>query len=188
MKNGIFSLNYDEQEKQEHRDKEEENNIRDGNGLIDCKRLKRLIDLKNRDPNDELVRKNFNVQDLISLLEKLKNSKNNTERNDIQANLIKSGLREKIEDMSKHEKEIENPDVIVDIVEKILEFNNQQRGQGLKILTPSQMLSRLPISLAQLKAGNSFENLKNEIGQVLYSLHRSRKLTEQLYKNLTGII
>ena len=149
FKNGIFSLNYDEQEKQEHKDKEEEN-IRDGNGLIDYKRLKRLIDLKNIDPNDELVRKNFKVHDLVSLLEKLKNSKNNTERNDIQANLIKSGLREKIEDMSEHEKEIENPDVIVDIVEKILEFNNQQRGQGLKILTPSQMLSRLPISLAQL--------------------------------------
>ena len=106
-------MNYDEQEKQEHRDKEEENNIRDGNGLIDCKRLKRPIDLKNRDPNDELVRENFNVQDLVSLLEKLKNSKNNTERNDIQANLIKSGLREKIEDSSEHEKEIENPDVIL---------------------------------------------------------------------------
>ena len=176
FKNGIFSLNYDEQEKQEHKDKEEEN-IRDGNGLIDYKRLKRLIDLKNIDPNDELVRKNFKVHDLVSLLEKLKNSKNNTERNDIQANLIKSGLREKIEDMSEHEKEIENPDVIVDVVKKILELNNQQRGQGLKILTPSQMLSRLPISLAQLKAGNNFENLKNEIRQVLYSLHKSRKLT-----------
>ena len=176
FKNGIFSLNYDEQEKQEHKDKEEEN-IRDGNGLIDYKRLKRLIDLKNIDPNDELVRKNFKVHDLVSLLEKLKNSKNNTERNDIQANLIKSGLREKIEDMSEHEKEIENPDVIVDVVKKILELNNQQRGQGLRILTPSQMLSRLPISLAQLKAGNNFENLKNEIRQVLYSLHKSRKLT-----------
>ena len=50
------------------------------------------------------------------------------------------------------------------------------------------MLSRLPISLAQLKAENNFENLKNEIRQVLYSLHRSRKLTEQLYKSLIGII
>ena len=67
--------------------------------------------------------------------------------------MIKSGLRdlrEEIEDMSEQGKEIENPYVIVGIVEKILEFNNQQRVQGLKILTPSQMLSRLPISLAQL--------------------------------------
>ena len=67
--------------------------------------------------------------------------------------MIKSGLRdlrEEIEDMSEQGKEIENPYVIVGIVEKILELNNQQRVQELKILTPSQMLSRLPISLAQL--------------------------------------
>ena len=45
-------------------------------------------------------------------------------------------------------------------------------GEGLKILTPNQMLSRLPISLALLKAGNNFEKLKNEIRQLLYSLYR----------------
>ena len=48
----------------------------------------------------------------------------------------------------------------------------KQSGQGLKILTPNQMLSRLTISLAQLKAGNNSEKLKNEIIQLLYSLHR----------------
>ena len=46
-----------------------------------------------------------------------------------------------------------------------------QKEQGLKILTPNQMLSRLPISLAQLKAGNNSEKLKNEIKQILYSLY-----------------
>ena len=46
-----------------------------------------------------------------------------------------------------------------------------QQGQGLKILTPNQMLSRLPISLAQLKAGNNSEKLKNEIKELLYSLY-----------------
>ena len=61
----------------------------------------------------------------------------------------------------------------MDIVEKILEFNKQnQEGQGLKILTPNQMLSRLPITLAQLKAENNSEKLKNEITQLLYSLYR----------------
>ena len=52
-------------------------------------------------------------------------------------------------------------------------FFNQlnQSGQGLKILTPSLMLSRTPISLAQLKAGNNSEKLKNKIRQMLYSLH-----------------
>ena len=47
-----------------------------------------------------------------------------------------------------------------------------QRGQGFKILTPQQMLSTLPISLAQLKAGNNSQKLKNEIRQLLYSLYR----------------
>ena len=61
---------------------------------------------------------------------------------------------------------------MVNFVEKIPEFNRQnQEGQGLKILTSQQMLSRLPISLAQLKAGNNSEKLKNEIRQLLYSLY-----------------
>ena len=91
--------------------------------------------------------------------------------------------------MSEGEKEIENPDETVDIVENILEFNRQQQQQqGLKILTPNQMLSRLPIALAQLKAGNNSEKLKNEIRQLLYSLYRSKKLTKQIYKSLIDII
>ena len=49
---------------------------------------------------------------------------------------------------------------------------NNQQGQGLKILTPNQMISRLPISLSQLKARNNSEKLKNEIRQLLYSLYR----------------
>ena len=59
---------------------------------------------------------------------------------------------------------------------------------GLKLLTRNQMLSRLPISLAQLKAGDNSEKLKNEIRQLLYSLYRSKKLTKQLYKSLVDII
>ena len=75
---------------------------------------------------------------------------------------------------------------IIYIVDNILYFN--QSGEGLKILTPNQMLSRLPITLAQLKAGNNSEKLKNEIRQLLYSLYRSKKLTKQLYKSLIDII
>ena len=50
------------------------------------------------------------------------------------------------------------------------------------------MLSRLPITLCQLKAGNNSEKLKNKIRQLLYSLYRSKKLTKQLYKSLIDII
>ena len=49
------------------------------------------------------------------------------------------------------------------------------------------MLSRLPITLAQLKAGNTSKNLKSDIRQLLYSLHRSKRLTKQLYKSLIDI-
>ena len=61
-------------------------------------------------------------------------------------------------------------------------------GKGLKILTPNQMLSTLPISSAKLNAGNNSEKLKNEIRQLLYSLYRSKKLTKQLYKSLIDVI
>ena len=105
--------------------------------------------------------------------------------------MINSGLRdltEKIEDMGEEIKEIKNPNEIVNLAENILEFNRQQQGQRLKILTPNQMLGRLPILLAQLKAGNNSEKLKNETRQLLYSLYRSKKLTKQPYKSLVDNI
>ena len=52
---------------------------------------------------------------------------------------------------------------------------NEAKGKGLKILTPKQMLQRLPIALAQVKAGNNSENLLNEIRQIVYSLYQSKK-------------
>ena len=86
-------------------------------------------------------------------------------------------------------RKIKNKNNMLNIVELILE-NNQlnQAGKGLKILTPSQTLSRLPISLAQIKAGNNSKKLKNEIRQLLYSLCRSKKLTKNIYKSLVDII
>ena len=84
---------------------------------------------------------------------------------------------------------IEENERIINIVERILCFNQlNQEKKGLKILTPNQMLSRLRISLAQLKAGNNSEKLKNEIRQILYSLCRSKKLTKKVYKSLVDII
>ena len=71
---------------------------------------------------------------------------------------------------------VEENGKIIDIVEKILELNSKkQPGKGLKILTPDQMLSGLTIILAQLKAGNNSEKLKNEIRQFLYAFYRSNK-------------
>ena len=82
-------------------------------------------------------------------------------------------LENEIEEMSEDEIKTEKPHEIMNIVKKIIKFNKQkQSGEGLKILTPNQVLSRLPINLAQLKAGKNSEKLENEIKQLLYSLYR----------------
>ena len=117
---------------------------------------------------------------------------NDRKKNNKLVSVINSGLKDledELEDMSEEERKNEKPDEIVKIVKEILEFNKQnQKGQGLNILTPNQMFSRLPISLAQLKAGNNSEKLKNEIRQLLYSLYRSKKIAKQIYKSLVDII
>ena len=106
----------------------------------------------------------FNFLVPSALAKELYEIKNKNKNNKL-VNAIKSGLsdlKDKIKEMSEDEKESDQPDKILKLVEKIIEFNKQnQSGQGSKILTPDQMLSRLPISLAQLKAGNNSEKLKN---------------------------
>ena len=80
---------------------------------------------------------------------------------------------------------------ILKIVSKILDFclhEWNQQGERLNILTPIQMLSRLPISLVRINAGNDSEKLKNEIRQLLYYLYRSKKPAKQLHKSLIDII
>ena len=65
---------------------------------------------------------------------------------------------------------------MLEIVQLILYFNQLNKlGRGLKMLTTSQMFSRLKINLAQLKAGNNSEKLKNEIRQLLHSVYRPKK-------------
>ena len=61
-------------------------------------------------------------------------------------------------------------------------------GEGLKILTPKQMLQRLPIALAKIKAGNAFENLLNETRQIIYSLYLSEEITKKVYINIMNSI
>ena len=116
----------------------------------------------------------------------------NTEKHNTLVNLINSdfiNLKKDIRNASKDDvNKIEEMYNIADIVELILNFKQNQGGEGVKILTPNQMLSRLPITLAQLHAGNNSEKPKNEIKQILYSLCRSKKLTKQIYKSLFNII
>ena len=57
---------------------------------------------------------------------------------------------------------------------------NESKGIGLKILTPKQMLQRLPIAFAQVKAGNNSESLLNKIRQIVYALHQSKQITRSV--------
>ena len=66
--------------------------------------------------------------------------------------------------------------------------SGSQSGKGLKILTPQQMFTRLPILLAQIKAGNNSQKLKNEIRQLLYSLYRSKQISKTIYKSVIATI
>ena len=127
----------------------------------------------------------FDYSSPSDMLSKLNNKRDQTNKD--QVYLIEKTLTN-IENIVKNVPK-DNPlkteenEKIIDIVERIFELNSEnQLGLGLKILTPNQMLSRLPISLVRLKAGNNSEKLKNEIRQLLYSLYRSKNLQNNCIK------
>ena len=88
--------------------------------------------------------------------------------------------------------ENENPYKEIDIDEEIPKFNKQKEENGLplnlatslKVLSPKQMLQRLPITLAQVQTGNISKNLLNEIRQIIYFLYRAKEVTKKVYNNI----
>ena len=157
----------------------------------DYNKFLKYIENESKGINYELFKDYFYSSVPSTLAKKLYETKDKKENNEL-VNVIKSwliDLKNKIKEMSEDEKKIEKPDKLLKIVKEIFEFNKQKQLElGLKILTLNQMLSRLQITLAQLKAGNNSEKLQNEIRKLLYSLYRSKKLTQQLYKSLADII
>ena len=149
--------------------------------------FKQQTDDQEKEIDKELFKKYFEYQSPSEMLDNLL-SLDNLRRNEVSEKISNhfEYLFDKVKELPPDEGVKEKK--ILEIIQKILEFNRQQQGQGLKILRPTQMLSRLSISLAQLKAGNNSKKLKNEIRQLLYSLYRSKKLTKQLYKSLIDII
>ena len=154
-----------------------------------------FIEKESKGINNDLLKKNFDLGPvaLAKKLFEIKDARENSRSVEEIKNRL-SNLKDKIEKMSKKEIKNEKPNEILEIISEIIDFNKElqkqrnQKGHGLKMLTPNQMLSRLSISLAQLNAGNNSEKLKNEIRQLLYSLYRSRKLTTNIYKSLINII
>ena len=137
----------------------------------------------------DLNKKYFFSKSLKKIFELLKHKKD-TSYSKIEVALIKKKLKDlkiDIKYMPENEVKYKKHDLLAGLVENILDINEllnipdlgseesdaqRQQGQGLKILTPQQMITRLPISLAQLKAENNSQKLKNEIRQIVYSLNR----------------
>ena len=100
-----------------------------------------------------------------------------------------TGLEFDIRKLSREGKQTTQLKLLANSVDRM--FNDaidKQQGQGLKILTPQQMITRLHILLAQLKAGNNSQKRKNEIRQIVYSLYRSKSLSKIIYNNLMNTI
>ena len=183
-------MSHEEQEEQEEQEKQEEQDKKPFN--LD-EFIEQTFNKEKLPINNELFKKHFKLEKPILMHKVLHETRNDKEKNSKLVNIFNSGLEnleKEIKEIFKEEIEIEKPYNTVKAVKKIIDFNKieQQEGQGIKIITPNQMLNRLPIALNQLQAGNNSNKLKNEIRQLLYSLYRSKNMTEKIYKSLIGII
>ena len=153
-----------------------------------------FIEKKSKYINNDLFQTYFNFSTPIDLARKLFKTKDKKKNSELVEEIKNrwSKLKNETKKMSGKEIKNEKPNQILEIVNEIVDFNKEiqkeKEGLGLKILTPNQMLSRLPITFTQLNAGNNFEKLKNKFRQLLYSLYGSKSLTKQLYKSLVNII
>ena len=134
-----------------------------------------LIERESKDINNDLFKKHFDFSTPIDLAKKIFEIKDVNKNSELVEEIKNrwSNLKDKIEEMSKEEIQNEKPNEISGIISKIIDFNKEVQKQwslDLKDLTPEQMLSRLPIILAQLNAGNNSEKPQNEIRKLLYSL------------------
>ena len=140
---------------------------------------------KNADETQKVIIEIFDynkqIQKAFELVRKFKKPEPELKPEGSIAETVK--LRRQKSEESDKESMLENEEIdTTDMPDLESEESATQRSVGLKILTPNQMLSRLAISLALLKAENNSEKLKNEIRQLLYSLYRSNKLKKQLKK------
>ena len=136
---------------------------------------------------------------LFNMIEnsQIKNSEAKNKQNNIlkKLNEVKMGNKtiEQRQTISNLEKFYKSRGEVInffrDFIEMLSDANydarkNETEGKGLKTLTPKKILQRLPIALAQVKAGNNLKNLLNEIRPILYSLHQSRQITKKVYNSI----
>ena len=148
------------------------------------------------DKDSGKYKKKFNTEEITKSLKKLRNKfidfdKFNEEYNKFMDNFVKFECYKSEKEpgsvtinqkkMRRYAKSLRD---IADLYIFKLGSDTSKKGEGLKILTNKQMLNRLLILLAQIKAGNNSKSLKNEVRQILYSLYRSKVLTKTVYNNL----
>ena len=180
---------------------------------ITNKKLNKIEEMNNEIDYDDLdyvilnkdMEYNFSIEkDPISLLKAIKEGeKSLKEARDRQRNylnylnIIRRGHKKKtLSNIENHfnarEKAIKFIEDYGSMVLEARRLAKEQEGTGanemFKILTPNQMLKRLPIALAQVKAGNNSESLLNEIRQIVYSLYRSKEITKKVYNNIINSI
>ena len=176
IKNGIFP-HIDGFQIEKESEEESEESVGESQKANNFKKFIEYIEKESVDINYDLFKEYFNFSLPTALAKKLYEIKNENKNHEL-VKAIKnnwSHLKDEIKKISEDEKRTEQPDQMLEIVEKVPDFNEQirkQQGSELKILTRNQMLSRLPISLAQFKAGNNSDKLKKEIRQLLFSLYR----------------
>ena len=180
---------------------------------ISNKKLNKIEELANKIDYDDLdyvvlskdMEYNFSIEkDPISLLKAIKDGEislkeaRDRQKNYLQyLNIIRKGQKNSVQkrtlsNIENHfnarEKAIKFFEEYSTMVLEARKLAKEQEGTGLKILTPNQMLKRLPIALAQVKAGNNSESLFNEIRQIVYSLYRSKEITKKVYNNIINSI
>ena len=136
---------------------------------------------KKKNIGNDLFNKYLNYPSPDIMIKRLKDVGDEKNKNMVKSiNKTLNKMKENIKDVPENKTfKIEENKKIIDIAEEILELNKEKHSaKVLKTLTPEQMLSRLPITLAQLKAGKNSGKLKNEIRRFFYSLYRSKKLTK----------
>ena len=166
-KDNTFKTKEKEWEKESEEESEEESEKER------FKKFLEYIENESKDINYDLFKDYFDVLVPSALAKKLYETKNKNKNNELVEliNFRWSNLKDEIEKMTENEIKTEKPHKILEIVKEILDFNKKiqkQQDLRLKILTPNQILSRLPITLAQLKAKNDSEKLKNEIRHVFF--------------------
>ena len=163
-------------------------------GSLDSSRSSSPINNEGIDP--KIIKHYFGFNSLNEIYKFLNEDRVDKISNAITINQALTNLKTHIKKLSKEGKQTARLELLRNSVSKILndavdeafnkiynDANNKKQGQGLKILTPQQMITRLPILLAQLKAGNNSQKIKNEIRQIVYSC-ADQKIYQKQFINI----